>query len=182
MKDSDLWETPQQLFDELDKEFKFIIDLCADRNNHKCEYWSNHIEYIDNIIDYIVECDGDGLEELAYIKGYTSLDGVDQYIQIYLEEQISAGRSAFMNPPYSNPKPFIEKAIELSKQIRVVMLIKCDPSTKSWGLFWDYNKHEPKEGVEIRFIPKRLKFEKAGVSAGTASFPSVIVILDRRTL
>lgn len=30
------WETPQDLFDELDKEFYFTLDACADDQNHKC--------------------------------------------------------------------------------------------------------------------------------------------------
>lgn len=33
---SDIWETPQHVFDELDREFKFTLDPCADENNHKC--------------------------------------------------------------------------------------------------------------------------------------------------
>ena len=31
------WETPQKLFDELNKEFNFTIDAAADEENHKCE-------------------------------------------------------------------------------------------------------------------------------------------------
>ena len=34
---TDQWETPQDLFDELDKEFGFTLDPCADENNHKCD-------------------------------------------------------------------------------------------------------------------------------------------------
>lgn len=30
------WETPQDLFDELDKEFHFSIDVCATPKNAKC--------------------------------------------------------------------------------------------------------------------------------------------------
>lgn len=30
------WETPQWLFDELNKEFNFTLDSCADELNHKC--------------------------------------------------------------------------------------------------------------------------------------------------
>ena len=30
------WETPQDLFDELDKEFHFRIDVCATSENSKC--------------------------------------------------------------------------------------------------------------------------------------------------
>ena len=31
------WETPQWLFDLLDKEFHFKLDVCASKENHKCE-------------------------------------------------------------------------------------------------------------------------------------------------
>lgn len=33
------YETPQELFDELNKEFRFTLDVCADEHNHKVEYW-----------------------------------------------------------------------------------------------------------------------------------------------
>ena len=34
---TDEWATPQDLFDELDAEFHFDLDPCADDQNHKCE-------------------------------------------------------------------------------------------------------------------------------------------------
>ena len=34
---SDEWATPQDLFDQLDKEFHFTLDPCASAANHKCE-------------------------------------------------------------------------------------------------------------------------------------------------
>lgn len=34
---SDEWETPQDLYDELDKEFHFNLDLAATKKNSKCE-------------------------------------------------------------------------------------------------------------------------------------------------
>ena len=38
---TDLWATPQDLFDELNSEFHFDIDVCADESNHKCDkYYS----------------------------------------------------------------------------------------------------------------------------------------------
>lgn len=36
---SDEWATPNDFFAELDKEFHFNLDPCADKNNHKCEKW-----------------------------------------------------------------------------------------------------------------------------------------------
>jgi len=34
---TDLWETPQELFDELNREFGFTIDVCATPGNAKCK-------------------------------------------------------------------------------------------------------------------------------------------------
>lgn len=31
------WETPQELFDQLNKEFNFQFDVCASKENAKCE-------------------------------------------------------------------------------------------------------------------------------------------------
>lgn len=36
---TDEWATPQQLFDELDREFHFTLDPCASAENHKCAKW-----------------------------------------------------------------------------------------------------------------------------------------------
>lgn len=34
---TDEWATPQNLFDELDREFNFSLDPCATDENHKCK-------------------------------------------------------------------------------------------------------------------------------------------------
>ena len=35
------WETPKALFDALDREFNFQIDVCATPENAKCElFWT----------------------------------------------------------------------------------------------------------------------------------------------
>ena len=34
---TDEWETPQEFFDELNREFRFDLDACADEKNHKCD-------------------------------------------------------------------------------------------------------------------------------------------------
>lgn len=36
---SDLWSTPQELFDELDAEFGFNLDACALPENAKCDVY-----------------------------------------------------------------------------------------------------------------------------------------------
>lgn len=34
---TDQWATPQPFFDEINAEFDFNLDPCADATNHKCE-------------------------------------------------------------------------------------------------------------------------------------------------
>jgi phage N-6-adenine-methyltransferase len=38
------WETPQELFDELDREFAFTLDVCANHQNRKCQFYINEEE------------------------------------------------------------------------------------------------------------------------------------------
>lgn len=44
-RNSDEWETPQSVFDDLDKEFHFDLDPCATDENHKC---SNYFTLADD--------------------------------------------------------------------------------------------------------------------------------------
>ena len=64
------------------------------------------------------------------------------------------GRKVFVNPPYSNPLPWVEKAIEESnKGSFVVMLLRVDTSTK-----WFQRIHESK--AKILWINGRLRYRK----------------------
>ena len=36
---TDNWSTPQDFFDNLNDEFHFTLDVCADETNHKCEHY-----------------------------------------------------------------------------------------------------------------------------------------------
>ncbi len=187
----DEWETPRDLFDILDKGgtyqgitfegFNFDIDLCANSYNHKCRLWFKD-----------------------YLNNYFSDISID-----------INGKTCFLNPPYSNPKPFIEKAWEDSKYCKIVCLVKVDPSTKWWATFWNYddtyricpecktvqlgaNKdcsyynrcikakltsyNGPKPGCKVIFFTKRIKFHHPERTGSGPSFPSCLVIMDRRNL
>lgn len=41
---TDNWETPKTLFNELNNEFNFIVDLCASKENAKCDQWTDDLE------------------------------------------------------------------------------------------------------------------------------------------
>ena len=75
----------------------------------------------------------------------------------------------FVNPPYSNPKPWVQKAIEVNAQEghTIALLLKHDSSTQWYRLL-----HQA--GAHFLLVNGRLKHQ-----TGTgAAFPSVIVILE----
>ena len=72
----------------------------------------------------------------------------------------------FVNPPYSNPLPWVKKAIEESKKGSIIaLLLKHDSSTEWYRLL-----HEA--GWHMMMINGRLKH---GTGKG-AAFPSVLFI------
>lgn len=44
VEERDLWQTDEDLFNKLDKQYKFDFDCCANKNNTKCEMFSNNFE------------------------------------------------------------------------------------------------------------------------------------------
>jgi len=74
----------------------------------------------------------------------------------------------FVNPPYSNPLPWVEKAIKSNeKGSTVAMLLKHDSSTKWYALLHQH-------GARFLLIHGRLKHQ----TSRSAAFPSVIAILE----
>ena len=74
----------------------------------------------------------------------------------------------YVNPPYSNPLPWVEKAIfENLQGNTIALLLKHDSSTKWYKLL-----HEA--GADFLLIHKRLKFN----TGKSCAFPSIIAILE----
>lgn len=160
--DSTEWGTPTEFFDKLNQEFRFTLDVCGTHENAKVKIFYDRI--------------ADGLKQ--------PWDG-----------------ACWMNPPYGEPeqpcKPgckkkrcakrghidhyvpgiidWVKKASEESaKGATVVSLL---PSRTDTGWFhdyiWDQEQNMPREGVELRLLKGRLKFEGA---ENSAPFPSMLVI------
>lgn len=170
---SNQWETPQWLFDELDKEFNFVLDACAEEHNKKCEaYCKDALK--EDWVDTAIEDIGDMFYEKALESyHYDDTDTINEYCQ----ERVLEECAIFCNPPFSDIKPFLEKAIEASHEMTVVMLVKDILSTKAFELIWDYKKHQPKQGVEIRYFPKRINYELNGEEVKGCAFASMLIIL-----
>jgi len=83
-----------------------------------------------------------------------------------------SGHRVFLNPPYSKPDPWTEKAYNESlRGALVVGLLRHDPSTRWW------NKWIKDKAIVIP-IPYRLKFVNFETKQpeGSYNFPSAIVI------
>jgi len=91
----DSWATPDYIFDPLDHEFGFTIDVCATKDNAKIQNW---IELPNNAL------------ELCWRYGDDN-NNWDQCV-------------AWCNPPYSDVAPWIAKAIEQARcnNVTTVML------------------------------------------------------------
>lgn len=83
-------------------------------------------------------------------------------------ERWPVANPVFMNPPYSNPKPFLARVVEeQAAGTTTVTLIKGDPSTTWWN---DYVAPY----AQIKWIPKRIRFYYKGRPLRFCSnFPSV---------
>ena len=85
----------------------------------------------------------------------------------------------YVNPPYSNPLPWVEKAIEESKKGKmIVMLLKMDTSTKAFMKLKETNAH-------FLWINGRLRYRKISYKYFKNTplpFPSMLVVLDGEKL
>jgi phage N-6-adenine-methyltransferase len=141
---SDEWATPQDLFDELHREFRFGVDLAASVANTKCEVFYSK-------------------ESSALVSDW--------------QTAVFGGAAGFCNPPYSRllQGAFIGKAAqERRRGFLTVMLLPARTDTKSFHAhIYDASTWQARPGVEIRFLPGRLKF---GGAVNSAPFPSMVVV------
>lgn len=106
------WETPDDLFKKVDDIFHFTRDVCASKDNTKCDnFWTK--------------------ENSCLNKRWEGIN--------------------WMNPPYKNMKPFIEKAYKERKNAITVCLLPARTNTNWW--------HDYCMRGEIYFICGRPKFK-----------------------
>jgi hypothetical protein len=91
-----------------------------------------------------------------------------------LSEDWSNARKIYVNPPYSEPHKWIDKALQTlfdanmrNQEITIVMLLKHDSSTR-----WFRKLHEA--GAHFLLVSERLSYQ----TGKPANFPSIIAILS----
>lgn len=141
---TDEWETPDELFNLLHKEFNFAIDLAATKENSKCG------NYFLGPGSQIAE------DSLHFDWDYTDF----------------TDRNLWLNPPYSRglQDKFVSKCLNLSNScnrqfnVRVVALLPVRTSTKRWHAI-------AKKASFIYFLKKRLKFKTSDPTQKVTSAP-----------
>lgn len=102
--DKDAYRTPIYLYNWLHHRFKFDIDGCADEKNYLGNFYIG--------------------------KGGIAEDFLTFDVMGIICELAHSEFCFFVNPPYSNPLPFVKRAAELKAQgFLVVMLLPADKST-----------------------------------------------------
>lgn len=134
---SDEWQTPQDLFDRLDAEFQFDVDLAATEENSKCDgiYFSR-----DRVDALTADWSGGGTCSVGWCN-----------------PPYSRGLCA----------KFIAKAAaERLKGFTTVMLLPARTDTKAFHEhIYDASTWKGRTGIEIRLLSGRLKFSGAKASA-----------------
>ena len=123
---TDLWATPQDFFDELNKEFNFTLDPCANAENHKCskyftkeddgllQDWSNNIVFCNPpygkvLKDWVKKSYEESLKPnttvVMLIPARTDTSYFHQYIYHKAEIRFIRGRLKFGDSKNSAPFP-----------------------------------------------------------------------------
>lgn len=151
----DCWQTPEYMRNWVRNTFLTNVDGCADKHNRL------HEMYI-------------GLDNAEFVD-FLNFDEKDLQEYISCNEYLDQPR-IFVNPPYSNPMPFVQRAVQLMTKhnMFVVMLLPADKSTK-WYKLINLTATQVIDiiGGRIDFVnPNTGKSEK-GNSKG-----SIIVVFD----
>lgn len=122
---SDEWATPQHIFDELNNEFEFDLDVCANESNHKCDDyysieddglskdWSGRRVFCNppysNIAEWVkkafYETKNDNTLVVLLIPSRTDTKYFQNYIYNRSEIRFIKGRLKFGNSKNSAPFP-----------------------------------------------------------------------------
>lgn len=113
-------------------------------------------------------------EAIARVRASRAICLPDDGIARAWSELTEVGDLIWVNPPYSSPRPWVDRAIDAAESGRpVLMLLKLDPTTK-----WAHRVYEHGSGYECRPL-RRISF--IGGAHRTGMFASWYVLLLPRS-
>lgn len=133
------WETPQELFDELNAEYHFTVDVCASAENAKCSrYFSPWDDGLDQdwggetawcnppysakrqdafVRKCFAESEKPGTTVVALLPARTDTKRFHEYIYQHAEIRFIRGRITFVGA--ENPAPFPSMVVIWGEKARV---------------------------------------------------------------
>ncbi len=118
---SDEWETPQDIFDALDKEFHFTLDPCSTDDNAKCSYhftekddglklsWGGEIVFCNppysNVTKWVQKASEERATTVMLIPARTDTKWFHKYIYHRTEIRFIKGRLKYSGAKYNAPFP-----------------------------------------------------------------------------
>lgn len=143
MSGSTEWRTPPEFFAKLHREFGFNVDAAATPENAMV---GNKGPCGERPALYCSRC--------RIGRYYTACeDGTKR-------EHYGPGDVVWCNPPYSNVEPWLRVASETAR-IGALWVLLLAPSTDArWfhRFIWDAELNRPRDRVEVRFLPGRIRF------------------------
>ena len=166
------WGTPPEVFNPLNNEFHFILDVCASHENHKCDYY------------FTIE--DDCFKQSWAVEGYWWMNPeygnpeqpcLQPYSRCKKKKCVARGYHIDVYQP--GIIDFIRKAVqETLRGAKGVALLPARTDTEWWSLIWNYHTQKPRPWIkQIRFVRGRIKFVGA---PDVAPFPSVVVIFEKK--
>lgn len=164
------WETPDDLYNELNDEFHFALDVCATAENTKCEFY---ISPEQNALTMSWKGEGYAYMNPPYNKPI--LPCVQNCKRKMCEKR------GFHDYETYTPGQidFVRKAsweAALGHRSTVCLLPARTDTSIFHDLIWNNKTNSPYQDVEVRFLQRRVWF--VGASA-PAPFPSMIVIFNK---
>ncbi len=144
--ESDLWETPDSLFQELHEEFDFTIDGAANADNAKLPKWMG--DGSDYHVDALA---ANWFDQRVFLNPPYSQCW--EFVKKASEEAVKGATVVMLLPARTDTKWF---------------------HTYIWDHTGPQN--HPTVKVEVRFIKGRVKFTRPGKPLNSAPFPSMVVI------
>ena len=146
----DNWGTPRSIFEPLDREFHFTLDVCAESWNTKCQQWYGPGSPI-------------GPDGLALLWGKNVCWCNPPYG--------GRGISRWLD------KAIFESAYGTTT---VLLLPDTTEVVWFHNFVWDGGRNRPRPGREVRFVRGRIKFDPppgyVGKAAGTRKGNMIIVV------
>lgn len=158
-KKSDLWVTPDVLFNALNEEFKFTLDVAADESNHKCELWLGPGGLVEDALS--VSWDGVCWMNPPYSQ-------VGAFIEKAAAERLLGVTTVALIPARTDTKYWHQHIWDYEH------VNKCRAYDGASTLWKDGTW---RQGVRGRFLKGRVKFvNPESTRSNSAPFPSAVII------